>query len=387
MNALRDAVKSGDAGSVSAMLAGRPDLRARIDEGDPSHDFGATLLNLAVERNDRATVDALLRGGADIDARSNWWAGSFGVLDLCPPELAPYLIERGATVDAHAVARLGMVERLRAILDRDPDAVRARGGDGQTPLHFASTVEIADLLLDRDAEANALDIDHESTPAQWMAKDRVAVARRLVERGAAADLLLAAALGDLDRVREHLDRAPASIRMSVSAEWFPMRDPRAGGKIYIWTLGWNKTAHMVARERGHDAVYRMLMERSPAELAVAVACLVGDDAAVERVVVDGEARRIADAAQANDAAAVGRFLRAGWPVDARGQHRMTPLQWAAFHGNLEMVRLLIEAGADVRLAGNDFGGNALGAAEYGAKHGWYRETGDYEGVIAALRRG
>ena len=33
--------------------------------------------------------------------------------------------------------------------------------------------------------------------------------------------------------------------MNVSDEWFPMRDPRAGGTIYIWQLGRNRTAHTV----------------------------------------------------------------------------------------------------------------------------------------------
>lgn len=385
MQALRDAVLARDAARVAAILDEQPGLRDHLDEGDPQFHFGATLLNLAAERNDRATIDILMRAGADIHARSNWWAGSFGVLDLCPRDLAAYLIDRGARVDAHAAARLGLIDRLRALLDADPAAVHARGGDGQTPLHFASSLEIADLLLDRGADPNARDIDHESTPVQWMIQDRVEIARRLVERGAGADLLAAAALGDLDRVGRHLDADPRSIRTSVSMEWFPKRDSRAGGTIYIWTFGWNQTAHAISRQRGHTAVYRLLMERSPAELRVAMACIVGDEAAIERVAADVEAPRIADAAQSNDTAAVARFLRAGWPVDARGQHRMTPLQWAAFHGNLEMARLLLEGGAGVALAGNDFGADALGSAEYGARHGWYRDTGDYAGVIEMLK--
>ncbi len=70
--------------------------------------------------------------------------------------------------------------------------VHARGGDGQTPLHFASTVEIAEFLLAHGADMDALDVDHESTPAQYMLRvehvrhyprDRQDVARYLVSRG------------------------------------------------------------------------------------------------------------------------------------------------------------------------------------------------------------
>jgi hypothetical protein len=384
---LRSAILSGDTAQVTALLDSHPELRTRLNEGDPQFHFGATAVILAVGKKNRDMIDLLLNAGADIDARSNWWAGSFGVLDGCAPALAPFLIERGATVDAHSAARLGMLDRLREIVDATPEAVHARGGDGQTPLHFAATVEIADFLLDRGADPNTRDIDHESTPAQWMIQDREAVARRVVERGGETDLLLAAAIGDLDRVRRHLDAAPSSIVMSVTAEQFPMQNPRAGGKIYIWTLGWNKTAHMAAREHGHDEVYRFLMERSPAELQLAMACATGDDAAIDRIgrtTVNREARRIVDAAEANNADAVRRFIRAGWPLGARGQHRMTALHWAAFHGNLEIVRMLLDAGADANLGGNDFGGNALGAARFGSREGWYCKTGNYDGVIEAL---
>jgi hypothetical protein len=63
------------------------------------------------------------------------------------------------------------------------------------------------------------------------------VARYLVHRGARTDILLAAALGDAALVARHLREDPASIETTVSEEFFPKRDPRAGGTIYIWTLG------------------------------------------------------------------------------------------------------------------------------------------------------
>jgi hypothetical protein len=105
----------------------------------------------------------------------------------------------------------------------DPDVVHARGGDGQTPLHFASTVEVAEFLLANGAEIDARDVDHESTPAQYMLRveqkrhyprDRQDVARYLVARGCRTDILMAAALGDADLVRRHLDADAGCIRLS-----------------------------------------------------------------------------------------------------------------------------------------------------------------------------
>src|SRR5207253_3681287 len=142
--------------------------------------------------------------GADINARSKWAPGSFGLLDSAPPDVAAYAIERGAVVTVHAAARLGLLEKLKEMIAADAQLVHARGGDGQTPLHFASTIEIAEYLLEHGADIDARDLDHESTPAQWMIRDRQEIVRRLVRRGCKTDLLMAAALGDAGLVRRHL---------------------------------------------------------------------------------------------------------------------------------------------------------------------------------------
>src|SRR5215831_14447844 len=64
----------------------------------------------------REMLDVLLEAGADINAKSRWWAGGFGLLHGAKPDLAAYAIGRGAVVDAHAAARLGMVEKLRELI-------------------------------------------------------------------------------------------------------------------------------------------------------------------------------------------------------------------------------------------------------------------------------
>src|SRR5262249_13035746 len=161
----------------------------RLDDPLKDYAFGGTALLAAVHRGNREMIDVLLRAGADINGRSHWWAGSFGVLDH-DGDLAPFLIERGATVDAHAAARLGMLDRLDELLTANPDLVRARGGDGQTPLHFAGSIAVAEYLLAHGADLDARDIDHESTPAQWMIRDRQDIARYLVSRGCGTDILM-----------------------------------------------------------------------------------------------------------------------------------------------------------------------------------------------------
>jgi hypothetical protein len=43
---------------------------------------------------------------ADLNAKSRWWAGGFGLLHGANPDVAAYAIELHAVVDVHAAARL-----------------------------------------------------------------------------------------------------------------------------------------------------------------------------------------------------------------------------------------------------------------------------------------
>lgn len=401
--ALKVAVCDCDAKRVRELLESYPELRAKIDEPLASYSFGIQALFAAVQRGDRATIDVLLQAGADIRKRTEWWAGGFGVLDDCDPSLVDFLLDRGAVLDAHSAARLGIMEKLTELVTEWPDLVHARGGDGQTPLHFASTVEVAKFLLENGAEIDARDIDHESTPAQYMLRvdqkrhyprDRQDVARYLVSRGCKSDILMAAALGDVDLVRHHLNADPDCIRMTVSEEWFPKQDPRAGGTIYIWILGRYRGPHTVARDFGHEEVFQLLMQRTPEDLKLALACELGDEAAFQEFLVRNpnatgslsklEQQKLPDAAQNNNTQAVRLMLQAGWPVDTPGEMGATALHWAGFNGNAEMAREILRFHPTLELKSREYAGTALSWAIYGSGNGWHRETGDFVGTVRAL---
>ncbi len=402
--ALKAAVCDSDAARVKELIARHPELRAAIDDPLPGYGFGIHALYAAVQRSDRATIDELLRAGADIRKRTEWWAGGFGVLDECDASLTEFLTERGAVVDAHAASRLGMTEKLRELVAADPGVAHARGGDGQTPLHFASTVEVAELLLEHGADMDARDVDHESTPAQYMLRvehkrhyrrDRQDVARYLVAQGCRTDVLMAAALGDVELVQRHLDRDAGCIRMSVSEEWFPKRNPRAGGTIYIWMLGKYRTAHTVARDFGHEDVFQLLMKRTPVDLKLALACELGDEAVfheflakhpdVAKTLPKAEREKLPNAAQNNNTKAVRLMLEAGWPVDTPGEMGATALHWAGFNGNAEMTREILRFHPALELEAREYKGTALGWAVFASGNGWRRDTAVYVGAGRALR--
>lgn len=227
-----ECINRGDADAVRVMLRADSSLVGRTSEDG----FGATPLMHAVNRGDRAMVDALLEHGADIDQRSDWANGPFGVLDGCNDEMAAYLLERGATLTPHAAARLGGIDDLRCMLDADPALVHARGGDGQLPLHFSRTTEIAALLLERGAAIDAIDIDHASTAAEHLATSRPEVAKFLIERGTSTDPFMLAMIGDIARLPEAVRNESEGANLRMTRERFPAPAP-AAGHIYLFTIG------------------------------------------------------------------------------------------------------------------------------------------------------
>ena len=253
---------------------------------------------------------------------------------------------------------------------------------------------MAAFLLDHGADIDARDVDHESTPAQYLVRGRPDVARYLVSRGCSTDILLGAALGDTAVVARHLAANPAAVRTSVDATWFPMKNLHAGGSIYIWTLGGRKTAHTIAREFGHADVERLLWNASDDSLSLTMACELGDDDLVRsliaarpeivRALQPADVIRIVAAAELRNGDAVKRMLAIGWPAGTVDRGRLTALHWAGFHGDAATARALLAAGAPLDVRDDVHSGTPLGWALWGSVHGWHREHGDYAGTVQAM---
>src|SRR5262245_15706278 len=117
------AFRDDNASLVRKLLARHPEIKAMINE-PVAEAFNSPPITLV---RSRAMLDVLLEAGADINAKSRWWAGGFGLLHSAAPELARYAIERGAVVDAHAAARLGERGGLRQTVGAEPEERHARG--------------------------------------------------------------------------------------------------------------------------------------------------------------------------------------------------------------------------------------------------------------------
>jgi len=62
---------------------------------------------------------------------------------------------------------------------------------------------------------------------------------------------------------------------------------------------------------------------------------------------------------------------------------MTALQWAAWHGNAEMVREILRYHPQLEL-NCEHKITAVGSALHGSENSWHRETGDYGATVEAL---
>jgi ankyrin repeat protein len=383
----RSAVRSGDSDAARTLLERDPEVRAAVNA--PLGAFGARPVVMA--RHNLAVIDVLLEYGADLNLKSEWWAGPFGILesDITPDQAAP-LISRGAIVDIFAAAHLAMATRVRELVDADPALVFARGGDGKTALHCARSVEIATYLLDRGADIDARDVDHESTPAQYLVRDAPDVARLLVDRGAWFDIFLAVGLRDKLLVARCLRDDPEALdhrvwqgKYATVHKGRPSTPEEIGdhrGDIYRWVFGHNVSVLDAARSLGFDDILQFVLQHaSPAQRLLA-ACAAADRAAADAVVVEhpgvvtsltrDQLRLIADKAHANDTDAVLLMLDLGFDARVPGPDQFEAVRWAAFHGNADMTRRLLRHTPPINVPDPSYGGTLLDNCLYGALHGW-----------------
>jgi hypothetical protein len=378
-----EAVHGRDAARLRSVLTASPALRAHIDR--PLFSFGAQAI--VVARNDRPVVETLLEFGANINVKTDWWAGGFGVLDHTDAEQAAWLIERGAIVDIHAAAGLAMADTVREWIAKDPSLVHAPGGDGKRPLHWASTTEIVDILLAHGAEIDARCIDHRSTAAQYQVRD-TKLCRHLISRGAEVDIFMAAALGDEALVERAVNADPGCLTARIGR---PGYEPVPPGDIYQWRLE-AASVLLVAAKHGGRKIYDFLLTRSPLKEQFLAACELADEAHATNVLAanpdllthltaDDQAL-IGAAAFAHNIAAVELMLKLGFDMNTRGGEGFTPVGHAALCGHVDIVRLLIARGADLEIR-NQYGGTALEGCQWGSLN-FRNPRGDYPGCVEAL---
>ena len=340
------AVQDGDIDTVKHLLATDEVLAAQIDA--PWFSFDAPAIVFAAASGNRELIEVLLDAGADIDVKSSWWAGGTSALHHVTgsmlnydKELAEYLIEQGATIDAHAAAGLDMFEELAELIREDPEVVNALGSDGMSPLHFAATPRIAKLLLTHGADINLRDRDHYGTPAQWTMRRRSEVCRYLLEQGAEADVVLYCVMGNVERARAEFQKNPELLNLRINVKSpkgyvIPtLKSPEQanevpGGHVYAYQVGPTMPLLEIALQSKQPAIVDLLID-SGYEVNFR-----------DWYVLVGQGPKRFDTL-------VKKFLATGWDINERRKHRRglwTPLHWVAQRGLTNGVACLLANGAD-----------------------------------------
>jgi len=184
VHAFQAACMSGDRATALRLLAAHPEYRGfpgplyqaanrdRVDVAEMLLELGVspdvehggwTALHSAAHSNSVRVAKLLIERAATIDSRDKKyhstplghavWAGNRDMVELLS----------GVSRDVIALVRAGKLERLRAVLDAEPQLVQATR-DGRTPLYFLSppeerALEIAELLVAQGADPKFRDAD------------------------------------------------------------------------------------------------------------------------------------------------------------------------------------------------------------------------------------
>jgi len=309
------------------------------------------------------------------------------------------MAHQNADQPVHEAARAGLVDELSTMLAMDASLINAKGIDARTPLHCAGTVAVAALLLDHGARIDARDEDHDSTPAQWRIGESPDVARFLLERGAKADIFLAAALGDL-ALAERLvaeDRTCLADRIGKPPHFPPLGYEGRGGTIYQWTLRFNSYPHQIALLKRHQEMFDFLYAHSDMPTRLLVNCVLARRAEAEAIaekhpeivpgLPDVDRQLVAKYCWEtnSDYDAVKLMLDLGFPVaHPEHSHGYTPLHNAAWAGSGDLVELLISRGHPVDIRDPGYDATPLGYALYDCLVEKRHPEGEFPRVVKAL---
>ena len=230
--------------------------------------------------------------------------GTLAPPETRPPEATEIPADDPDLTQLISAVQAGDIQIAGEFLKRRPQLVRAKGPEGQTPLHVAAQcndVRLGLLLLGCGADREATFGQSGHTPLSWAVTcHALDFARALVKLGSQPDLFCAAGIGDLIHIQRlfnesglipHASRTGSS-RMGADGKRLPCPPLTANEQI--------SDALYIACRNGHVEVVRFLLTKQP-DLAF------------------------------------------------RAYMGATPLHWAYFGGSQEVIDLLEAAGADPTL--------------------------------------
>jgi ankyrin repeat protein len=329
--------------------SGPADRRAPAEDVNRRNPDGSTPLQWAVYEGDVAEARRLVRAGADVTLANNYGATAMGLAaEVGNTEMLKVLLEAGADADSPnpegqtalmAVARTGNVDAARLLIDEGATVDAREQWGGQTPLMWASArrhPEMMRLLISKGA-----DVDARSTVRDYQRHVTAEGRPKSLDSGGLTPLLYAA--------RENC-RACVDVLLDSGADInLPDPDGVSPLLVAIMNANWDLARQLI--EAGADVSQWDIFGEAPLFTAINL-----------RSRIDGGRASIDPLNQTTGLQIVKTLLERGAdpnmqlffrPSNLNGSTNTrgsTPLIRAANNGDLEVVTLLLEHGADATLA-------------------------------------
>ena len=349
--------------SMSDTMSDGRDMRRRAADSGNTAEFAP------LRPQEAAIVRLLIERGADLEARTELgYTALSSAASSGKPELVTLLLDTGALIEAEDLD--GKTPLMLAAEECKPGTVSlliARGADvnarskrGGTPLMAAAaggSRKIVQTLLKAGVEVNAKADD--GTTALLCAAGQAYhdVVEQLRAAGAETGFLEAVALGDEATARS-LTPEPGS----QSPEWgrsLLLWAARAGRADVIRLLHRCGTSADMTDSRGKSPFMRAIMSGDVETVEALLDCGAHPNVPAQGI---ASFTPLTWAINMGQTEIVRLLVQRGADVNAVGRHGETPLRSAAMKGNVEAARILLEAGADPNQTSGEITMTALGFA-------------------------
>ena len=334
-----------EAAGVRALLA----RGANVNTTEPAHD--QTALMWAAAQAHPEAVDALLRNGADVRARSRSYIQTVTseVTQRAGREELNYDVPRGGSTALLFAARSGDVESARLLIAAGADVndVLPDGASALIVAAHSGHSRVAALLLDRGADPNAADIGYTALHAAVLRSD--------------LDLVKSLLAHKADPNAQITKGTP----VRRNSQDFELPKTLIGATPYLLAAKFLEADIMRALAAGGADTRRSMKDGATPLLAAAGMGIVAP-AQDEKRGTDRRGLAILDGGRAEPDSqvldAVAAALTLGSDINAVNPAGDTAVHVAAAQGYSEVVKLLAERGADLDIR-NTRGLTALGALQ------------------------
>jgi len=317
-SSINDAAGSGDIEAVKRHLANGVDVNAKSD-------WNSSVLHDAAMNGQAEVVELLIPAGADVNAKNNsgytpLHEASNAAFFNNAEKVMKLLISAGADVNAKDNEGLiplhyAATKNAAAMLIASGSGVNTKGQNGLTPLHARAqnSVEIVELLIEKDADVNALDYNG-NTPLDITRDPDLTY--NSVERERIANLF-----------RKHGGKTSAELNGLSGSIASPKK---TASKQESYRLAANKDLLYDTKFGTIEDVKKHLAN--------------GADVNAKGDFIDGVP--LCNAAKYGKRDIVDLLISKGANLEAMNIDR-TPLHFAVIEGHKEIVELLISKGADL----------------------------------------